>query len=239
MPEEQPWFTDDEKLEEGEVTPEPGEKEETETPASPAEKIEDEEELPFHKHPRFKAITTENRELKARLDELSQTVQESLANVAQPTEGVKVPDWFALAYGDNPEAYQALQQFEQAREQELKQSILKEIAEEKTQKKQQDNAIKEFIDTEINTLKDEGNSFDANELKKIVLDNKLFDADGKLNFRAGLMLLKASKPDKTSVKKEVANLTAPTSGGTTARADVTTAKDLRRASSALDFLKNL
>lgn len=252
MPEEQPWFKDEDELEASDSEPKPDETNEKETQDSSTEKPNeeatgadqdkntDEEELPFHKHPRFKAITSENRELKASLDELRQTVEQFTATQKELPKGdTQVPDWFVTAFGDNPEAYQALQQFESSREEQLKQSIIEQIAAEKTQKKAEDNSIKEFIDNEIATLKDEGNVFDVNELKKVVLENKLFDADGRLNFRAGLAIVKATKPDTTQAKKEVANLTNSAGGGTVQKTDYTTPKDLRKATSALDFLKNL
>jgi hypothetical protein len=249
MTAEQAWFTDDEQLEasdsettdekDGSETQDSSSEKQNETETGADQPKETEEEVPFHKHPRFKAITHENRELKAQIEEFNQWRQTIDQKVQQPTQDAPVPDWFATAFGDNPEAYAALQQFEAEREEQLKTSILQKIEADKSQKKQQDNQIKQFIDGEITKLKDEGNTFDENELKKVVLENKLFDDSGKLNFKAGLMLLKASRSTTTEAKKELASKTAPTSGGSPVKSDMVTPTELRKATSALDFLKRL
>ena len=211
---------------------------EKETPpsAEPAkdEQEKDENELPFHKHPRWKAMNDENRTLRERLDQVEQRV----SNIPEPQQETEIPSWFQSVYGDDPALYSQYQQANIAERQAIKQEIINEIKAEQNSKSVEEQQINKYIEDQVSTLKDEGNQFDKNELMKVVLDNKLFDDEGRLNFRAGLAILKSTgSVSKTQqAKKDVAGKT-DTTPKSPMKTDFVTSKDLQ-GRSWRDFTNN-
>lgn len=246
--------------EEKETTPDsPPEKNQTEESPSPEGEKEpkppsntqDESKLPFHKQSRW--IERENQwknklsEYEKRLAAYEQSlneVKERPSNNANPTQ---LPERFVRLYGDNPEAYQLYQQemrdwakqvkedlkLEQQRQEEQKQTVLKES--------------NEYIESSLSSLEEfvtsQGQSFDRNEFMKFMVDLKEkygvlpSDEEDNIDFSKGFSLFQDMKQEKaaeqkakSSARKELADFTSSstkTKSDSKSR-DYLTSQDLRK-----------
>lgn len=92
----------------------PAEDSQTETAPSPGgANNQEENNVPFHKHPRWIEMRDEKARLEARLAELESRQQQPAPQQEAPREtahGSKIPDWFVKLYGENYEAYEAYQE---------------------------------------------------------------------------------------------------------------------------------
>ena len=61
-----------------------------------------EENLPFHKHPRFKEIIEENNKLKDEIAKVREDVSHQFEEIKKPQADV-IPESFKKLYGDSPE----------------------------------------------------------------------------------------------------------------------------------------
>lgn len=61
-----------------------------------------EENLPFHKHPRFKEIIEENKKFKDEIEQMKQDVSHQFEEIKKPLID-EIPESFKKLYGDSPE----------------------------------------------------------------------------------------------------------------------------------------
>lgn len=240
----------EEEKDEEDASAKPVQAEETETPtATPTEEKTDEEEkgsdpekqpnvttpkeddedkLPFHKHPRWIAQQQklkEKDEQIAKLIEAQERIETKLQSsdkTDQDEQPLAIPDWFTELYGsDDPEkdqeVYRRYLGAEKQREDELVTRATERIAAEKTQQAEKESADLEWVDSQIAAvregLKDGEPDFEDNELLKIVRDYKpMKEENGELvpDFGAAHGILKALKasPTATPVVTKPAQATA-------------------------------
>lgn len=206
------------------------EKEAEDTPV-----VED-ENVPFHKHPRW--IEREN-ELNA-LKENNEATARELEELKQFRDSVDVvdsniPDWFTELYGDNAEAYRKYQQHEDARTEEIEKRILERQTQEQQRAEQESAKWTKWVEDEIRKLEDDGKKFDRNKLNKIMLDYSPTDANNNLDYQKGYAIYEAleGKPDnsKSEARKELADTaTATSTKGEPTKKDYMTPSDLRHKS---------
>ena len=235
--------------------PEEGQKEEKETPpASPAEKPEKDEPAPpaegekegespkegepavfqaFHKHPRWKALQDELKNLRdfrdkatPLLERLGQEPQE------RQEESVEIPAWFSGLFGDNKEAWVKYRSYDAEQRKTLRSEILQEVRQEEERQISEQKKQEKWVDDEIQKLADEGLKFDRNELLKIALEWLPTDEEGNISFSKAYKILenlKAGKPEKPSSdeKKKIADQTMKKSKETDGKKDYKTSADLR------------
>ena len=88
-------FGDDEQEKDNSEGSQPEEKPKGETPAEETKQTE--ENVPFHKHPRFQEIIRKNKELEEEMAQLRQATE----NINKPNQSTEIPKWFVDLFGEN------------------------------------------------------------------------------------------------------------------------------------------
>jgi len=192
-----------------EKKPEDKKEEETEEEkeAREAKEKEAEEKLPFHKHPRFKALVEEKNLYKKELDELKEDVESKFSAIKESqSKDANIPGWFSELYGENETAWKKYQEHDKQIRDEIKEEIREGLEKEQKEKEESVNKWSEWIDDQVKDLKDEGLKFDRNELMKVMFDYKPADEKGNLDFHKGyeiLGLLKKKSPERIDERKKL------------------------------------
>ena len=173
------------------------------------EKQKTEDELPFHKHPRFKALVDEKNSYKSKLEELEkfkEDTENKLKSIETKPDS-DIPGWFVEIFGENPEAWTKYQDQNKSERESLKAELLAELKQSSTKEEESIVEGRKYIDDQIELLKEKGITFDRNALMKAMNDAPIFDKDGNLDFitKAELLELKGKKdPEKkTNLKKKI------------------------------------
>jgi len=181
--------------------------EEKETPAE--ENKETEEKIPFHKHPRFKSLVEEKNRYKEELDELKERVESKFSELEESRSQTQpIPNWFSDAFGDNPEVWEKYQSHEKEAREEIKREIREELESEQNHKAEESQKWEDWVDDQIETLKDDGLKFEKNELMKVMVDYKPTDEQGNIDFKRGYEILQMTKkkdPEKSEARKQIAD----------------------------------
>lgn len=221
----------------------PEEKEEEtpaeETPAEPAPEAEEEEQIPFHKHPRWIERENELKEERQAREELEAEIASIKARIDAPATGDSdIPDWFKELYGENQTAWTKYRQHEEARTLEIEKNIIARQEAAREQAAKEEKRWEGWVEEQMDALKEEGLTFDRNELAKIMLDYSPTDENNNLDFRKGYAIYEAlkAKPEapkqdaKSEARKMLADTTTSTTKGEPAKKDFMTPEDLRNRS---------
>lgn len=175
--------------------------------------IETEENVPFHKHPRFQELTKENRELKEWKEKADQQISElnnKLTTLSTPVknEVEPIPEWFKASIGDDVNSWKEYQEKNKQERENIKREIITSIRQEEEQKQ---NAVKEqekWVSNQLKILRDEGHEFDSNKLIKLMLEYSPVDIKGNYDFHKGISLYEKfyGEENKKKVEKEKANI---------------------------------
>lgn len=218
-------------------------KPEAQDPSPDGANSQDDDKLPFHKHPRWKQREDEwsktLTETKADYEERISQLEEKFSPLLKPNEKISVPAFFAKVYGDDPELYKEWLAEEDARTQKIKDETIAEYEHRQVEARQKVEAETkrwtDWVDTSIKTLKDKGEEFDENELKAIAIKYKPTDEMGNIDFGLALELLKERKTDekveadkKSTARKEIAGATKSSSKGESKERDYLTHDDIRK-----------
>lgn len=199
------------------------------------DKKDEEENLPFHKHPRWKKVQDDKKELELKVAELSG----KLDGLSEVTKQEKAdtpprPEWFTSLYGDDEELWPKVYKYEQEREERIKAELLGKIETENTSKTEaqlrEEREALEHVNNSIQDLKDSGEKFDSKELVAVVREYQPTDDNGNLDFVRGLKMLKELKktnPESSKAKKELADTTTSKSTHTNDDEPLNTTKSLR------------
>lgn len=200
---------------------------------------EKEENIPFHKHPRWIERERELNRLKEQEEENARVIaelsafKEEAAKKLEPTD-TKIPDWFSELYGENDVAWKKYSEYEEAKELEIERRVISRQEQARKQAEEQNQYWNRWVDDEISKLEATGRNFDRNELIKTMLDYAPTDGNGNLDFEKGYKIYDTlkSKEDKTSsqAKKVLADTTTRSSTGERKSKDFMTADELRRKS---------
>lgn len=184
--------------EEGEATPD-------NTPA--------EDNVPFHKNPRFQQIIQERNQARER----AQLLEEELAKKSGNNPD-NIPQWFATRVGDDPEAWAEYLETTQAEKVQLKKEILAEIkAEAETQANEEAERINE-LETYIEASLDElglTDKSERNELTKFMIERPIYNQNNQLDFKTAKELLDVNKlanKEKSGLRKLLAGSTLASDG---------------------------
>jgi len=193
------------------VSPAESKPEEKAQPSQEGENIPDENNLPFHKHPRWKALQEERKTDRQLIESLQQKLNEVQPKV-QATSAL--PQWFVNMYGEDQALFQQFQQQETERINAIKESVVKEIEAKEKAKVEAQSKWEKWVDDQIGTLVEEGKKFDKNELFAVLNQYRPTDEQGNLDFRKGyeLLELKHSSKPTSNPSKQVAAKTAPSNG---------------------------
>lgn len=224
---------------EGTTPPAPSaeKKDEKVTPPS-GEENPDEDNIPFHKHPRFKNLIKENKELRATLAEINQKL------TAQPTaEGdqgkeAEVPNWFKSIYGDSQELWKEFSAHSATQQQEIVAKAVEMLREEITRPQREAEQVQTWIKDKIAELHDDGEEFEDDDLINVMKEYTPFGDNGQLDFRKGLKLMKAfatvkskesTEKEKSDARKKIGAMTAGGGQGAPAKSAVNM-NDIRKKS---------
>jgi len=207
----------------------------------PEPKTDGEEQLPFHKHPRWKKLNDRNRELEEyKVEQERLAIEQRISNIETKTktsEPINVPEWFVAEYGDDPQTYATYLNNEKVKEDRLKSEIKKELLSDARQQQQQVKYQEEWIDKQVDSLEEEGEKFDKNKLKAFTIENHIIDPKTRYyDFKKALRFYKAESSikkddpavkEKSKMRKAVASITTAKADGGETNREYSTAKDLR------------
>lgn len=222
----------------------PTEAVETETPSDPPTEIKEEqgepsqggdntlaeENLPFHKHPRWIQRNREIEELRQTVEELL-PLREQVTELSQTPHDLSLPDWWKEAFGDDElskKTYQRQIEEQNRQFEEWSEKTIQKVYETQARFEQQQNAEvqmwEDHIEDQLQALKDKGYRFNRNELLKIV-DDYSKDEEGNYGDRLfpfekayEILQLKKSTPTPTDkARQDAASLSVAgtKSGGAT------------------------
>lgn len=155
---------------------------------------------PFHKHPRWKQVTEENQDLRARLEALEQ-----VETPAPSQQDESLPRWWVDLAGDDDVSKNAYKGF-QAQTKQDRDDIRKELVQEQQsvvdKQASEQTRWEQWVDLEVQNLKDEGETFDKNELMKVAVDMQPTDENGNISLRKSLQILRLQKAEKSGEEKK-------------------------------------
>jgi len=208
-----------EKLEDDEETPDDSSKsnnvKEKEEPSQEGDDTPSAKDIPFHKHPRFKEVIEKTHKLSEELELANKTIEE-LKSSKKENESEEMAGWFEELYGDSEEtkaAWKIYRTQSQKDREETKREILAEIEARNSAIVNEEKKWNGWVDSEISRLQDEGEKFDVNKLKKVMVDYRPTTEDGKsLDFNKGIELYKKlygsnDDKDKNKIRKQIADTT--------------------------------
>src|SRR3990167_553382 len=218
----------------------PKEADEKEKPEE-GENTPNEDDLPFHKHPRW--IERENK-LKE-LEEKYELTTKELGELKTLKEQIyhkettaKIPDWFVESYGEDQVAWEKYEARQKDWETQFEQRFFEKL-EAKQKKKQTEEADKwnKWVDSEIGKLvSDPKVKFDIKEknaLIKTMLEWRPTDENGNFNFHKGyeiyqLQKLKDNDLEHAIARKKLADAASGSPKGEPKQKDYYTSEDLKK-----------
>jgi len=191
-----------------------------------------EEDVPFHKHPRFKALTDEKNQLKQTVDEMKLELQKLSSTNQQNNQDKNIPEWFSEAFGEDPKVWAAFKKYTDGQKSEIEKSVEERLKSKERESNEAINKWNSWIEDEVQRLKDEGKSFDKNELLKVANDFRPVDEKtGYINFDKAYEILTYMKSkdseeakNKGNIKK---NIVGESKSGDPQKSSELTSKDVR------------
>lgn len=229
---------------EEEVKPEVGEVASDEAVNTPSES-QDDDNIPFHKHPRWiereqklQELLEEREENQRIIADLSNSTREVSDKLSKfDVVSADIPDWFSELYGENETAWIKYQQQQEIQKEELKQEILREQAPllHEMQERLENEKWNTWVNTEMESLESKGYKFDRNALMKTVLEFKPTDSQGNFDLEAGYKILQLkSQPQvdtaHSQARKQIASTATKTTNTVGTQKDYLTTNDLRHKS---------
>jgi hypothetical protein len=163
----------------------------------------DDNNVPFHKHPRWKE---REEEWSKKLDEQNATFQKKLDELAKSNQPIEVPDQFKNLYGvDDAKVFSQYQSL-------VDMQVKSAIAEYDTQKKQEAENQKAEIaryQQQYNEKIDElskTEKFNKGAFRKWFSDNPVVNIKGDYDFERGLKLYKLETPVKPDKKELIGEM---------------------------------
>ena len=218
-----------------------------------------EENIPFHKHPRWIERENELKSLREREDSYNREIQElkafkedtvqKLSTIS--SDKTNVPDWFKELYGENEVAWQKYEQREKVREEEIERRVFEKQEAQRNEASQKVQKWNSWVDQEVAKLQAEtGVDFTSlndvlpngekanlrrNELIKTILDYRPTDDNGNFDFKKGYQIYDAMKSKETDpahsiARKQLADTTTKSSPAQKQSKDYMTAAELRNKS---------
>lgn len=230
-------------------SPEEKESEQEQSPSSQGEQekgdakpdnTENDNNLPFHKHPRWKAQQQELKEAREFREYALPLLKRLGEKPDRDEETVEIPDWFAELYGDNAEAWKKYRAYDTQQRKQLRAEILEDMQKEQQKATEAQSKQEKWVEDELSKLTEDGLKFDRNELLKIAVDYKPTDDEGNISLRKAydiLVMQGAGKEDKpkSEEKKKVADKTMGKGKPSGEKKDYMTSADLR-GKSMLDLI---
>lgn len=209
---------------------------------APKDNTDNEDNLPFHKHPRWIERDNELNSLKEREEERERELAELRSfkeeterkfSHFERTEGSKIPNWFVELYGENEAAWQAYSEHEKAQREEIKREAIAELEQRSQQAVQEEERWVKWAQDSFTKLEGKGYQFDRNELADVMVKYRPTDENNNLDFEAGYEILtlqkqkEAQDPVKSHARKAIADVATKSSTGEKTKKDYLSSHDLR------------
>jgi len=168
-------------------------------------------EVPLHKDERFKRVIAERNQLRQEKAEWTKRMMERETEskaTSKPTTSESAPAWFQKYFGDDKEAWDGFKAMSSADRDALKREIRDEIENETKTRDSESKKWDSWVTEQVQTLEEEGETFDKNALFKVMNEFRPTDDEGNLDFRKGLALLKRGSPASQTAEKRVAGAKA-------------------------------
>ena len=208
--------------------PQEGEEEESkEESEEESNTLDDNDNVPFHKNPRWQRLQEEKKALEAKVAELSplaEKISEMEKKVLEKNESV--PLEYQNVFGENVEAYNNWVKLQNIQKESLKKELIAEMEQKKIDEQKaiddQQKAIQaniEYIEDNFNVSLPEDSS-KRNDFVKFMWDYQP-SSNGKLDFPKGWKLYSSmSKPAPTSDRrKSIASKATASNKGETPKSD--------------------
>ena len=176
----------------------PENKEQDTAPSDAAKQTQ--EEVPFHKHPRWKEMYEDNKALKERLATLESSKSQPSQSANKQTD---IPDYWKDLYGDNAERTWSahMRTLDDVKRQAVEETEQRLNAKRRQEQETQQQAQR-YVEDSLSNLKAEGKSFDDNELLKVVSDYRPITSDGQWDFEKAYQILQLMKGSEGKEKSE-------------------------------------
>ena len=196
-----------------------------------------EQEVPFHKHPRFKEVYDDLKEERTARKELEERLKEFEGKLAtkQEPQPVSVPEWWM---GDEA-SWQQFAKRDQSLIAQAKQEAKQEFQREQLEAKERDEAEKtkanEMIEESLGELRTKYGQFDTNRLYKIIEEYRPTTEDGTWwDFERAYKILqmqeqaeRVNTQKSVESKKKVASISSATDKPSGEKPKVTPGMDWR------------
>lgn len=177
----------------------PAENKPEEKPASSqAGDTENENNLPFHKHPRW--IERENQ-FNNKLTALQSDYEGKLSAIEQKLSGlenrgkpVEIPKWFSGIYGNDTQAWSDYLADQKARLDEAKAEILADQSRSQRAEREEQEKWNTWVDSELSKLEGEGKTFDRQKLIKVAVEYMPTDSEGNIDLHKAYDLMTKLEP---------------------------------------------
>ena len=143
------------------------------TPAESQTENKSEDDLPFHRHPRWKAMREANERLESQLEEFQSQLESLQQRRESPAETTDLPDWWVERYGKEEDSVKGYKQYvknNEELEQQIEQKILAKIEERNQQVEKLAQESYQDLDQQYDELVESGAKVEKNELFKFILD---------------------------------------------------------------------
>lgn len=196
-------------------------------------KTGDEDKLPpFHKHPKWISVQQDLKELRE-FKETALPLLENIGKAPSSEEKDEIPEWFSDLFGENESAWKKYRAYNAAERKQLREEITTELQQAEARKVDDQKRHDQWVDDEVQKLKDEGLKFDQNELLRTALEYLPTDANGNISFKKAydiMVGMKASgggKPKSAEEKKKIADATMGKDKGSDGKRDYKIPADLK------------
>lgn len=178
-----------------------------------SDNTDDEDKLPFHKHPRFKELIQQNRELR----EFKERAEKDLETLKQTNKIVQEDEPMSKEFiellGGNQEVWNIWKKMEEKNLEIAEKRVIEKLEKRQTEIKEAQERTDNEVKNEMQKLKDDGKVFDEDELKNVLRKYQpvKIDKNGEpvLNFEKGfeiLEIINKKDPSKIEARKKVADL---------------------------------
>lgn len=172
---------------------------------------------PLHRDERFRRVVGDKNRYRRELEEARAELQKYKSapqpqqSQQQSQQAQRRPSWFTDFFGEGPkadEAWDGFKQMSSADREQAKREALDEFRRESQSASEEAKRWEGWVGEQLDALEEEGEDFDRNALQKFLSENPVVDAQGNLDFRKGLSLMRKLNPkaDNTEDKRKAGSL---------------------------------
>lgn len=215
------------------------------TQSDEGESTRNEKDVPFHDHPRWKQREEEwntryNEQETRHVNDLKTIREEFGQSRKEDVIKTKIPNWFGGTQEQWDAYRQDLDEKLTAAEERAEKRAYEKLNSEKSNEEKATAEATNHLRSEITAIENDrdlnptGMKVNAEELFKVVFDNKLTDTQGRWNYRAGWRILSATNGndqisrDKAKERKEIAASTTSESRAESKPKTYTTSADFKK-----------